>query len=60
MMRALLVVNPNASATTERTRDIRNVRSPAAVSATRYQTGPLATTPSGWTVRSLSVRSAES
>ena len=37
---------------TARTRLTRNVRSPASVPATRYQTDPLATRPSGCTTRS--------
>ena len=39
---------------TERTRPTRNVRIPASVSPTRYQTEPFATRPSGCTIRSLS------
>ena len=43
---------------TDRTRLTRNVRIPASVPATRYQTDPLSTRPSGWTVRSVSLRVA--
>ena len=43
---------------TDRTRLTRNVRIPASVSATRYQTEPFSTSPSGCTMRSVSLRVA--